>query len=113
MDFITDLPSSNGYDSILVCTDKCTKTIILAPCTKTIDALGTAKLLMETTFRRYGMPKKIISDRGPQFASQVMKTITEGMGIRMALSTTYHPQTDGVTERVNQELEQYLRAYCN
>ena len=108
MDFITDLPPSNGYDAILVCTDKYTKTIILAPCTKTIDALGTAKLLMETTFQQYGTEKKIISDRGPQFASQVMKTITEGMGIHMALSTTYHPQTDGATKRVNQELEQYL-----
>src|SRR5271168_1993349 len=113
MDFITDLPPSNGHDTILVCTDKHTKTIILAPCTKTIDALGTAKLLIETTFRRYGTPKKVISDRGPQFVSQVMKTITEGMGIRMALSTAYHPQTDGATEQVNQELEQYLQAYCN
>src|SRR5271170_598240 len=113
MDFITDLPPSNRYDAILVCTDKCTKTIILAPCTKTINALGTAKLLMETTLRCYGMPKKIISDRGPQFASHVMKTITEGMGTCMALSTAYHPQTDRATERVNQELEQYLRAYCN
>ena len=113
MDFITDLPTSKGYDSILVCTDKCTKTIILSPCNKDADALKTADMLMNNVFRYYGTPKKIISDRGPQFASQVMKTIAEGMGIRMALSTAYHPQTDGATERVNQELEQYLRAYCN
>ena len=95
------------------CTDKCTKTIILSPCNKDADALKTADMLMNNVFRYYGTPKKIISDRGPQFASQVMKTIAEGMGIRMALSTAYHPQTDSATERVNQELEQYLRAYCN
>ena len=70
-------------------------------------------MLMNNVFRYYGTLKKIISNRGPQFASQVMKTIAEGMGIRMALSTAYHPQTDGATECVNQELEQYLRAYCN
>lgn len=113
MDFITDLPISDGFDSILVVTDRHTKTVIFEPCLKTINADKTADLLLKKVFRRYGIPSKIICDRGPQFASQVMRTILQGLGIQLALSSAYHPQTDGATERVNQELEQYLRAYCS
>lgn len=113
MDFITKLPESNGCDSILVVTDQATKTAVTEACRETIDAEGTADILLKSVFRRYGVSKKIISDRGPQFASKVMQAILKGLGTRSALSTAYHPQTDGATERLNQELEQYFRAYCN
>src|SRR5580693_1389440 len=58
------------------------------------------------------MPRKLTTDRGPQFTSEVMRRICESFGIEQAMSTAYHPQTDGQTERVNQSLEEMLRIYC-
>ena len=113
MDLITDLPCSAGYDSILVVVDQgLTKGVILIPCTKSITAEGTAKLLLENLYKRFGLPDKIISDRGPQFASKAFVELLKQLGVQSALSTAYHPQTDGTTERVNQEIEAYLAIYC-
>ncbi|KAI5115564.1 hypothetical protein M0805_002929 [Coniferiporia weirii] len=106
MDFITDLPLSNHYDSIMVVIDHdSSKGIVLIPCTKTLDALGMTKLYHDNVYKRFGLPKRIISDRGPQFASQVFQTLCTRLGIKSKLSTAYHPQTDGQTERTNQEIE--------
>ncbi|THG99331.1 hypothetical protein EW145_g7286 [Phellinidium pouzarii] len=88
------------------------KGIVLCPCNKTIDALGTALLYHQNVYRRFGLPKRIISDRGPQFASHVFQTLCSRLGIKSKLSTAYHPQTDGQMERANQEIEAYLRIYC-
>ena len=85
----------------------------MEPCRDTIDAIGTAGILIRRVFTQHGLASKIISDRGPQYASRVMKAVTKSLGIRSALSTAFHPQTDGASERANQEVEQYLRAYCN
>ncbi|KAI5116012.1 hypothetical protein M0805_002829 [Coniferiporia weirii] len=113
MDFITDLPLSNNYDSIMVVINHdSSKGIVLIPCTKTLDAIGTAKLYHDNVYKRFGLPRRIISDRGPQFASQVFQTLCMRLGIKSKLSTAYHPQTDGQTERTNQEVEAYLRIYC-
>ena len=113
MDFITDLPPTNGFDSILVIVDQgLTKGIILLPCTKTITAEETAELLLNNLYKRFGLPDKIISDRGPQFASRAFVELMKLLGIKSALSMAYHPQTDGTTERVNQEIETYLSIYC-
>ena len=102
MDFITDLPPVKGHDSILVIVDQgLTKEIILIPCSKTITAEGTAQLLLENLYKRFGLPDKIILDRGPQFASKTFVELLKLLGIKSSLSTTYHPQTDGTTERVN------------
>lgn len=64
-------------------------------------------------WRRFGLPRKQISDRGPQFAAAFTTALCKKLGIQHLLSTAFHPQTDGETERVNQEVEQYLRAFCN
>ena len=113
MDFITDLPPADGYDSILVVVDQgLMKGVILIPCTKTITAEETGRLLLENLYKRFGLPDKIISDRGPQFASKAFVELMKLLGIKSALSTAYHPQTDGTTERVNQEIEAYLAIYC-
>jgi len=113
MDLITDLPVADGYDSILVVVDQgLSKGVILSPCNKTITSEDTARLLMEGLYKRFGLPDKIISDRGPQFASKAFKELLKLLGIKSALSTAYHPQTDGTTERVNQEVEAYLSIYC-
>ena len=89
-----------------------TKGVLFSPCNKTIDAIGTASLFHQTVYRRFGIPDKIISDRGPQFTSKVTKELGRILKINLALSTAYHPQTDGQTERTNQELEVYLRIFC-
>src|ERR1700678_1554144 len=71
MDFITDLPISDGYDSILVVVDQgLSKGVILCPCTKSITSEDTAQLLLDNLYKRFGLPDKIISDRGPQFAAK-------------------------------------------
>jgi RNase H-like domain found in reverse transcriptase/Integrase zinc binding domain/Chromo (CHRromatin Organisation MOdifier) domain/Integrase core domain/Reverse transcriptase (RNA-dependent DNA polymerase) len=113
MDLITDLPEADGFDSILVVVDQgLSKGVILSPCNKTITSEGTAKLLLEGLYKRFGLPDKIISDRGPQFASKAFLELLKLLGIKSALSTAYHPQTDGTTERANQEIEAYLSIYC-
>src|SRR5246500_2535098 len=112
-DFITDLPPSNGFDSIMVVVDHgLSKGVIYTPCTKNIDALGTAQIFIDQVWRRFGLPDIIISDRGPQFSAKVFQEMMKGLEINHRMSTAYHPQTDGETERVNQELETYLRIFC-
>ncbi len=113
MDFITDLPVSLGYDALFVVVDRFSKATIISPCNKTITADETAKLYLESVWRRTGLPRQVISDRGPQFASKVMQEVWSKLGVKSTLSTAFHPQTDGETKRVNQELEQYLRVFCN
>lgn len=112
-DFVTDLPEINGLNSINVVVDQFSKMIVISPCRKDITAEETATLFMNNVWKRFGLPEKIISDRGPQFASKVTQSICKALNIRSALSTAFHPQTDGSTERVNQEFEQYLQAFCN
>ena len=113
MDFITDLPTINAFDSILVVVDQgLSKGVILIPCNEMISAEGTAKLLLKNLYKRFGLPDRIISDRGPQFASKSFVELLKLLGIKSALSTAFHPQTDGTTERVNQEIEAYLSIYC-
>lgn len=112
-DFITDLPLSHGYDSIMVVVDHgLSKGAIFTPCTKKIDALGTAEALHQHVYKRFGLMDSLISDRGPQFASHAFKELLRIIGMKSKLSTAYHPQTDGETERTNQELEGYLRIFC-
>jgi hypothetical protein len=113
MDLITDLPMADGFDSILVVVDQgLSKGVILLPCNKTLTSEGTARLLLENLYKRFGLPDKIISDRGPQFASKAFLELLKLLGVKSALSTAYHPQTDGTTERTNQEIEAYLSIYC-
>ena len=113
MDFITDLPISNGYDSILTVVDRHSKAIILSPCNKTITAEQTSQLLLDNVWKHTGFPEAIILDRGPQFAAQTTQELWRKLGIKQKLSTAFHPQTDGESERVNQEIEQYLRICGN
>ena len=72
-----------------------------------------AKLYFKQVFPHYGVPKKIISDRDPRLTSQLAKDICTEIGIQQNVSTAYHPQTDGQSERTNQTLETYLRIFCN
>jgi hypothetical protein len=109
MDFITNLPISNGFDSIFIVVDQgLSKGVILCPCNKTINADETMKLYIDNVFIQFGLPDTIISDRGPQFVSKVFNGIFEAIGVKHKMSTVFHPQMDGQTEHYNQELEAYL-----
>ena len=114
-DFITGLPPSpDGLDTLMVVVDHGnTKGIVLIPTTeKGLSAEKTADLFTSNVYKRFGLPKKVISDRGPQFDSEFWQAFCKALGIQSAMSTAYHPQTDGTTERYNQEIELYLSIYC-
>jgi hypothetical protein len=108
-DLIVKLPPCQGFDSIWTVTDKGTRMIHIAPTNETLDSEGAHKLYMDRVWKLHGTPEKLISDRGPQFASRFSKSMNDNLGIETALSTAYHPQTDGQSERTNQEVEQVLR----
>lgn len=112
IDFITDLPECRGYDSICTMVDRFTKMAHFWPCHKTITAEQTALLYIAKVWRLHGFPAQIISDRGTQFASKLWDNLLSRMGIQRVISTAYHPETDGQSERVNGVINQYLRVYC-
>jgi len=114
MDFITQLPCTKaGYDSILVVTDRLSKLVHLIPTTTNVTAAEVAQLFVDHVVKHHGVPESIVSDRDSKFTSIFWKTVCELWGIRQAMSTSFHPQTDGQTERVNRVLEEYLRHYVS
>jgi len=112
-DFITDLPVSNGKDSILVFVDRMTKMSHFIPCLKSTSAPEFARLFISYIVKLHGLPDSIVSDRGSIFTSNFWSTLTTILKIDPRKSTAFHPQTDGQTERMNQTLETYLRIFCN
>jgi hypothetical protein len=113
LDFITKLPPSGGYDTILTITDTdCSKASIFLPCHETIDSEGVAALYAAHVTPHYGIPRKVISDQDVCFTSKFTTDLCCLLDIHQNISTAYHPQTDGASERTNQTLEQYLRIFC-
>jgi hypothetical protein len=112
MDFIVELPPSDGHDAIYVCVDRFTKMAHFIPTTTAITAEGTAQLYYRHVWKHHGLPADIVSDWGPQFVSRFTRHLLTRLGVQGNRSTAFHPQSDGQTERVNQTLEQYLRIYC-
>lgn len=113
LDFIVKLPVSDTYNTILTITDTFSKASILIPCNETIDATHTAKLYTTYVLPHYGLPTCIISDRDPRFTSAFTLELCHVLSISQNISTAYHPQTDGQSERTNQCLEQYLRIFID
>ena len=111
MDFISELPESGGYDAIMVVVDSVGKQSHFTETVTTVTAAGAANLYVCNVRKLHGLPRKVVSDRGPQFVAAFMKELFRLLRIEAASSTAYHPQTDGQTERINQELEQYLRVF--
>jgi len=111
MDFIPELPVSNGYDNVLVIVDKLTKYALFILTTTTITEKGTAELFFHHIITQYGIPRQVISDRDTRWKGEFWKEICNRMGIKRSLTTAYHPQADGQTEIMNQTLEISLRAY--
>jgi len=104
-DFIMKLPLVQGYDSILVVVDRFTKIAHFVPTTEKTMAKGLARLFRDNVWQLHELPKSIISYRGPQFAAGLMRELNEMLGIKTKLLMAFHPQTDGQTERMNQESE--------
>ena len=111
VDFITKLPVVAGKDAIMVICDRLSKMVHFVATTEEILAEGLVRLLWDNVWKLYGLPESIVSDRGPQFVAELTKELNRMLGIRTKLSTVFYPQTDGQTERMNQELEQYLRFF--
>ena len=111
-DFVADLPSSKGFNSIMVCVDHLSKMVQLIACHKTISSKMAAKKYRDHVWKDFGLPSHIISDCGPQFVSSFTRALNSLLGITENFSTSRHPQTNGQTERMNQEMEQYLRIFC-
>ncbi|KAI3704519.1 hypothetical protein L1987_74741 [Smallanthus sonchifolius] len=111
MDFITKLPkTSSGYDAIWVIVDRLTKSAHFLPIKETDKTEKLAKLYIKESVARHGVQVSIISDRDSRFVSRIWKSLQEAMGTRLDMSTAYHPQTDGQSERTIQTLEDMLRA---
>ncbi|KAK3552517.1 hypothetical protein QTP86_013243 [Hemibagrus guttatus] len=113
VDFLTDLPDSGGYTVVLVVVDRFSKGCKLIPLKGLPSAMQTAEALFVHMFRNFGLPEDIVSDRGPQFTSRVWGSLCARLGIGVSFSSSYHPQSNGQAERLNQEIGRFLRSYCS
>lgn len=115
LDFIGPLPVTlnSHYDMILNVVDKFSKMVHLFPCKSSITAAQTARLFFDGVVKHHGVPSAIISDRDPRFTSRFWRELWKLMGTQLRMSTAYHPQTDGQTERSNRTVEEILRSVVN
>ena len=111
VDFIMKLLVVAGKDAILVMCNQLSKMTYFVAMTKRTLAEGLARLFRDNMWKLHGLPKSVMSDRGLQFVAELTKELNRMLEIETRLSTAFHPQTDGQTERMNQELEQYLRFF--
>ena len=113
MDFITKLPVVAGKDTILVVYNRLSKMTHFMATTKKTSVEGLARLFKDNMWKLHRLPESVVSDRGLQFVAELTKELNRMLGIETRLSTVFHLQTDGQMERINQELEQYLRIFVD
>src|SRR5258708_2746062 len=106
---IRELPDSKGYNAILVVVDHLSKQVHTVPTVTSLDSARVAQLFLEHVWHHHGLPEEVISDCRPAFVSNFSHELTALLRVKLTPSTSYHPQTDGQTERVNQEIEAYLQ----
>ena len=111
VDFITKLLVVAGKDVILVVCDRLSKMTHFMATKEGTSVEELARLFRDNVWKLHGLPKSVVSDRGPQFVAELTKELNKMLGIKTKLSMAFHPQTDGQTERMNQEVEQYLRFF--
>jgi hypothetical protein len=105
------LPRSDGFDAILVFVDKLSKSLALIPTLTTVTAKETARLYFDKVYCRHGLARKIISDRDMRFTGAFLQELHRLLQVRLAMSYSFHAQTDGQTERANRTLEDMIRHY--
>ena len=113
IDFVIELPLSSSHDAVMIVVDSVLKQAHFIPTHTTVTAKGVARLFLHQVWKLYGLPKCIISDHRPQFVAYFTKELYCLLGIKLASSIAWHPQTDGQTECINQELDQYLQLFVN
>ena len=113
VDFIGELPESAGHNEVMVVVDSVTKRAHFASTLTSITAAGTARLFVQHIWRHHGLPQKVVSNQAPQFVADFTRELYRLLGIKLAATMAYHPQGDGQTKCVNQELEQYLQIFVN
>jgi putative transposase len=111
---IVDLPMTvEGHNAIVVFVDHLSKMVRIIPSHNNLDTKGFAKLFFTEVFAHYGMPSQIISDRGNQWNNEFFKDLCDYADIRLTMSTSHHPQTNGLVERSNEVIETAVRHYVN
>jgi len=113
VDFVVELPESSRHDAVMTVVDSVSKRVHFVLTHTMVTAEGAARLFLHHVWKLHGLPKRVVSDRGSQFIALFTKELYRLLGIRLSSSTAWHPQTDGQTERVNQELDQFLRLFVN
>ena len=105
INFVSELPNAHCYDAIINVIDFATKQAHFVATHTVVSAEGAARLFLNNVWKLHGLPRAVILDHGPQFVADFTHELYRILGIKVAASTAYHPQTDGQTERVNQELK--------
>jgi len=113
MDFIEKLPSSSGFDTILVIVDRLSKQAIFIPTHDTITSAELARLFVTHVFSKHRVPSHVISDCSSEFVSHFFRSLGTALDIRLHFTSGYHLEANGQAEQTNQTLEQYLCVYCN
>ena len=114
LDLVTELPRTpRGHDAILMFVDRLSKMMHAVPTTKKLGAEGTAHIFKDHVFKYHGLPEAIIGDRDQRWNGHFWRTVFRSLGTKIRLSTAYHPQTDGQTERANRTMEEMLRSYIH
>jgi len=113
VNFVVGLPESSGHDAIMTVIDSVSKKVHFVLTHTMVTVEGAARLFLHYVWKLHGLPKCVVSDRGPQFIASFTKELYRLLGIRLSFSTAWHPQMDGQTECVNQELDQFLCLFVN
>lgn len=114
VDFITCMPkTARGHEHVAVWVDRLTKMVrfVAMPAEATVEDVAT--VFIENIFKHHGLPTSIVSDRDPKFTAAFWKSLMNRFGVRLAMSTAAHPQTDGQTERINRVIEEMPRHFIN
>src|SRR6266446_186345 len=110
---IRELPDSKGYNAVLMVVDHLSKRIHAIPTVTSLDSAGVAQLFLEHIWCHHRLPEEVISNRGSAFVSNFSHKLAALLGVKLTPSTSYHLQTDGQTERMNQEIEAYLQVFMS
>jgi len=113
MDFIKQLPPSEGHTDILVVVYRLTKQVIFIPTVRSINAVLLAELFIKHIFSKHGVPSHVTFNQGMEFVPKFFKSLASALDMKLHFTLGYHPEANGQTEHTNQTLEQFLRIYCN